>query len=241
MKKKLLSLALASAMVLSINTTAFAADTTVEAPVASPVAADAPAGLTAGSYAASVDVTTKVKTPTIKITVPSAIEVGLNPYGLEYEIDSTKYTDQIANVEQEIVNESDVPVSIGATVSATVPAGSKATISSAEVKAAETKNAVFTYLEVAVPSTEGVVKFGDAYSSKATNQVVFAAKATTKTGLGTLKAGNSTAQTGKFKLFGSVAQNPTNAWTEDDKVDYTVVFAFVPQTAEAAPATTAAP
>lgn len=73
MKKKILSLAMAGALVLSAGSVVSAADTTINAP-------------TDGTYSSSVEATGEMKTPTINITLSDTTgkKVGLNPYGLEY-------------------------------------------------------------------------------------------------------------------------------------------------------------
>jgi hypothetical protein len=229
MKKKILSLALASAMALSLSTTAFAADTTT---ISSPEPSD-------GSYGASVEVTSDIKTPTISITVPGSTTVGLNPYKLEYEIDSAKYTDQIASVEQTITNASDVPVTVGATVSAKLGDNSTASLATKAVSATETKKSIFTYLEVKEKAKEDdEAAFASSYATSNTNQVVFAAKETTKTGLATLTADGGAACYAGFKVFGSMTATPTVAWNSNDTVAFTIKFTFNPQTA---PAATTAP
>jgi hypothetical protein len=225
MKKKILSLALASAMALSFSTTAFAADDTV---IQAPTATD-------GSYSAAVDVTTTVKTPTIKITVPSGSQVGLNPYKLSFTVgDADPSTDQVINIAQQIVNESDVPVSVGATIKATPNADGNAVLATAALTGKETTKSVFAYLDI----EEGEVEDDafPAYSKTAANQIIFGKTATTKTGLITLGVGNTTPTKASFKVCGAMATTPKVAWSDDDTVDFDITFTFDPQTAPAAAA-----
>lgn len=72
MKKKVISLTLATALVLGGEFSTFAADSVVSTP-----------DTETGAYKADVTVTTETKTPTIKITVPTDAKITLNTYGLK--------------------------------------------------------------------------------------------------------------------------------------------------------------
>lgn len=214
MKKKLLTLALAGVLALSSSTMALAADKVVENP-------------TDGVYSATVDVTTETTVPTIKVTVPGELTVGINPYKLEYAIGGENYTDSIANVEQSIKNESTVAVSISATAGAT--AKGEAVLATTALKGTETTKSIFAYLEMKEKADEDTpATFATAYDTKATNQVVFTAKATTKKDMVTLAAGDSTATYAGFKIFGGVAAKPAKPWTSTDGVDLSLVFTIDP-------------
>lgn len=224
MKKKILTLALAGALVLSANSVAYAADTEITAP-------------TDGAYSSSINVSADVKVPTIKITLSdtSSKKVGLNPYGLKYEVvPDTEVTDAIANVEETITNESNVAISVNATTKATTK-GDDVILATSMLKGTETTKSVFAYLELegGKENADTPVLTTSTYDSKAANQLVFGAKATTKTNMVTLAAGDSAATYAGYKIFGGVASKPAKAWAETDGLDLNITFSFEPVIASA--------
>lgn len=218
-KKRLMALTLAAAMTLSVGTAAFAADTTVDAPDSE-----------TGAYKADVTVDSEVKVPTIKITVPGSTKVAINPYKMEYELeDSTTVTDALANPVQYIKNESDVAIAVSTTTSALAAEGSDVVLSTSALKGTETTKSVFAYLELKTAAdTSSAVEFSTEYNSKATDQIVFGTKATTKTKMLTLDAGDSSPTYAAYKVLGQVASNPAKAWTESDKLNMSLTFNFAP-------------
>ena len=222
-KKKLASMVLASAMVLSMNAVAFAADTTIQTPNSD-----------TGAYSSDVTIDSEVKTPTIRITVPGSTKVAINPYKMSYSLGESKTsTDVLANPIQYIKNESDVAVSVSATTSAKPTDGGNAVIAAAALKGTETTKSVFAYLELkeAANNTDAVT-FLDKYDAKEPTQLVFGTKATTKANMLKLAAGNTAATYAAFKVLGDVAATPSKAWTDADKIDLSLTFNFVPSVTE---------
>lgn len=218
MKKKLLTLALAGVLALSSSSMALAADTVVEEPGAD------------STYSATVDVTTDTKVPVIKVTVPGELTVGINPYKLAYEISGDEYTDSLANVEQTITNESDVAISISATVKAETVG--EAVLATSALKGTETTKSIFAYLEIKEKADANPgAAFATAYDSKATNQIAFTAKDTTKKDMVELAAKATDPTYAGFKIFGDVAAKPAKAWTSGDKLNMTLVFTIDPKAA----------
>ncbi len=230
MKKKLLSVLLAGAMVCGMSTVVFADDTEVD---------------TAGdTYSSTLSVTGTTNTPTIKITAPTTGSVVVNPYKLKCTLGEQQVSDQIVSATQYIVNESNVPIKVDVTVSATT-AGNAALATAAPTEKITT-NSVFMYLQVVTEGVNVTVEGGNVseksggtfteYSAKSTDAVVLASgKSTTKSGIATLGAATYTDDTltdatgCAFRFGGSAATNPTKAWTSNDTVSPTVVFSFVPQ------------
>ena len=97
MKKRLLTLVLATTMVMSMSISAFAA--TID---------------DAGDLADQEVVVgeSTVKEPTVKITVPTSTSIILNPYKISFEQNGAIVNNQVVSVPQVIVNESDVPVAV---------------------------------------------------------------------------------------------------------------------------------
>lgn len=220
MKRKFLAAMLSLSMVLGTGVTAFAADTVVEN-------AD-----NEGVYGAEISGTSGIEVPTIKVTVPATLgEVGLNPYGMTYTVDSTDYTDKIVSIANEIINESNVAIGVNvSSMAAEVPTDSGVIFSAADLKGTETTKSVFMYLEMVKDGD----KFADAYSKTATNQLLVSIKAASKDSMVVLAAGDTTATKAQFKFAGKVAEKPAKAWNKKDVFTVKVKFTFTPQVVEAA-------
>jgi hypothetical protein len=255
--KKVLSLALASAMSASLMAPAFAAD-----------------GNTTEVSATYQDVK-------IAVTVPSTGEVYINPYGLPVEIGTgsngaVKSTagDQIVTKPLYIANDgADTDLEVGVSVTTTLGKGtmSLATAAIAD-KATETKKTAFVYFEIAKDTTlsgeKGTAvtdaKIVDAYKAVTwqqaygdTNKTQLLLKAgatqtqsdtsialTKATAAATEAKGNvgdndyqaatpvkyAAGSIAFFRLAGTVAQAPKDAWTEKDTFTTTIAFTFVPKT-----------
>jgi hypothetical protein len=148
--KKLMSLAMAGVMTLSLAVPAFASD--------------------GGQQASSTDSKTNTETEVkatyteipIAVTVPKSGTASVNPYGLPVKVasaDSTK-TDPVATIKSQqitsqplyITNDGDTDLSVGATVTTTTT-GNLQLVSAAPSKTATEKQA-FVYLEMKAATTE---------------------------------------------------------------------------------------
>jgi hypothetical protein len=133
--KKIGSLALAGVMAASLSIPAFASSTNQQTQV-NAVYTDIP----------------------IAVTVPQAGTAAINPYGLPYEVKDKTNTnvlgkiigEQISSQPMYISNDgTDVDLSVGATVSAEIPSGSKMTFATASTANSKvTTKQAFVYLEV---------------------------------------------------------------------------------------------
>lgn len=215
--KKVLSLVLALALVLTLAAPAFATPN-VSAPDA-----------TTGLYGAENNITGSTEAPTIAVTIPTTGSVTVNPYKMTVSIDSTNYTDQIISAPQFIKNESDVDIAIDVTTTGEVAQGSEAVFATNNVGSTVTTKSVFLYFEI-MAATDGSTAptWGTAYDSKAANMVAVAAKATTKKDVIKMGAGDSTETYAAFHLAGNAATNPTKAWTSNDKVNVKIAFTVRP-------------
>ena len=215
MKKKIISLALATAMVMggamSVSATEITSDTE-------------------GIYSSDVTMATDVKVPEIKITVPTENSITLNPYGIAVGDDNK--TDKIvmngtAEDNFTIKNESNVQIGVNATAKAT--ANGDAVLATAALKGTETTKSVFLYLEVKTGA-----EYAAKYDTKATNQLAFAAKGATKENIVTLAAGDSSATSCEYAILGDCSSTPEKAWTADDNVTLELTWSFTPQLAKPA-------
>jgi len=92
MKKRLVAIALAMVMTMGMSATVFAD----------------PIETTSGSQ--NVSGQAEVKTPVIKVTVPTSFEITVNPYSIPVKLDGKEVNDEILNPVSYIASYSDVPV-----------------------------------------------------------------------------------------------------------------------------------
>ena len=214
MNKRFVAGMLSSAFVLSLGMSAFAADT---------------ATLDGTEWTSDVEVTVTTEVPTIKVTLPTTADITINPYKMEVEVDSETYSDSIISPEYTIKNESDCGVKITATASAA--AAGEAVIATAALKGTETTKSIFLYIDAAYEGTA----YGEAYNSKAVNQLAITTKEASKT-IMELAAGADAATEGTYMIKGDAASAPATPWTATDTATVTLSFKIDPvAVAEATP------
>lgn len=215
MKKKLLSMVLAGALVLSAGSVSQAADNSK-----------------------TFDVTGTYTEPTITVTLSNAsTQLAINPYGLTQAVTGIVVGDdlqkeQLVNKVETITNASNVALAVNAKVSATPSGNLKLATAAFKDRLSEKTNSIFAYLHMEKGAAAAAIAAGTtatAYDSKAGNQVVFGTKETTKKGLVTLDSASGTDKVASFKILGDVAPNPTTPWSTGDKVDFNIVFDFEPR------------
>lgn len=221
--KKLFSATMAAAMALSLAIPASAA-----AVAASYATTNVSTANSKGLYSSDVNVGGDTKIPSVKVTVPTAGGIAVNPYKLKYEIDGSNYTEQIVSLPQYITNESDVPVSITATVTGAIPDNSKATfVTSAPTEKITTK-AVYMYFEC-LPTKDDSTAPTWATSYDKAKHILLNLTGTTLKNFVTMDAKDGTNAYAAYHFVGSVATNPSEAWASTDIVNATIAFTFTPQ------------
>lgn len=252
MKKKLLSLVMAVAMVLSLAVPAFAAnyweystDTSKQDKAEQKVVFDA-----------------KTFTPTIKLTLPdtsTAIPMVLNPYRIEYTgnigtesakingqvVSAANWNDQIICPIYAIQNETNAKLNVKAKTETTV-AGEVTLATTNHVSLSDTAKTAMINLVVkktsvdsswmsnssyAIDTASAMGKL-DAYDS-ANNTVIKLAATTNDVQVATLKNASIEPDGTKmnyllFQFDGELTRNSTKAWTASDKIKTTITFTFTP-------------
>lgn len=218
MKKRLLALVLAGVMTFGASLTAFAAD----------------ASVTDTTTETTVTGSGAINVPTIKVTVPTAFDVVLNPFQIAYEdADGNTQKTQIVTVPQLITNESNVAVAVNVKEFKATPSTGVTLLPKAVGKA--TDKSVYLYLDMVASSTDnaaaakftgsGLVPTDDSGDGSSRDAVVI------------LAAGNEAATYAAFKLGGDMVVNPVDTdgtatpWVAADKVDVTFKLTFTPQMA----------
>ena len=234
MKKRLFALFMACVMTMALAVTAFAA------------ADDGSVTGGADGFDANVEATVTPKDPIIKVTVPTTVDVFLNPYNLKVDVSedgdgSETSSDPVVTVTQFLISESNVALAVSATVSGVVDVDSGLKlVDTAPTTYDEDKNA-YLYLQVVAAGAydSGESKFAAPSDwgtfNMSTNPVVGTEEVTVEnmytipaaefeTDLTTVKTPTAAA----FRLFGAVAPSPTTPWTAADSVTVTIVFTFTP-------------
>lgn len=189
--------------------------------------------------------------PTITVTMPTGVVLGLNPYKMKYN-GTTAFLknekgkqDQIISPIAIIENKSDVKLSVNVAVTATATDGisfkqtADAAKTSAEnvdktvyltVKIGEAADKTGTAFKGTAPTAAVLTDDGEAfYGNDGANDITADAAAD-----GKMKAIEIEATDGKtanyigFKFEGSAAEAPATAWDSNDKIDVSLVFTFNP-------------
>lgn len=221
--KKMTALALAVVMCLSLAATAFAVD------------------VTDATKAANVKVTGTTTVPTIKIEVPAAAAVVLNPYAMKLNADLSGAVDSASGTEQSkvispvyaIKNMSNIDIKVGVTATGTATgvtfsSSSVATLANKEkkafvqlvMKAVEDGDAATATLD---PENDKVLVLSTtAVTLKAEDQLTLVAG----DGENVASSGNSDLV---FQFQGDTSATPTIPWTNKDVVGANLAFTFAPQ------------
>jgi hypothetical protein len=250
--KKVMSLAMASAMIASMAVPAFAEGETESTASNNTIKID-------GAYQAV----------TINVDVPTTGEVVINPYALPVSIGKNaddkdvKVSAQIVTKPLTIKNKTDVALDINVSATATVAGALTLATSPIADVTTDTKNDAFIYLAIETTTLsgeptadalgEGAINaaYGKqtwtAYAAENTPANVLALKAgttaVTKSGMGTLAAATMD-DDGAFKeynegsvafvgLSGQCAQTPKTAWTAADGLTANIAFTFTPHVEKA--------
>ncbi len=232
MKKKLLTLVLAAAMVMGLGITASAAPTVSGGDLVN-AGAD-------GSYSKELTGTATMQVPTIKVTGPATLgDILMNPYQITVSSGDESVNDSIISPVIKVESKSNVPLAVGVSGSATIETGSKITFSTSPLSGDETKNVVFAYLEIAneKEGESGTPDFTAEYNNNSkkgavTKGIVLStreAKTDAENPLILPVGTEDTPSAMYFQVKGSLASTPTQPWTEADKFTAKVKFTFAPQ------------
>jgi len=206
--KKLLSLILALAMVLSLAVPAFADNT-------------------ATATTQNVAITGSTTSGAVNITVPAAGAVMLNPYQLKVTVSGVSSYHQIYSAPVACKNKSTFALSVDAVVVGTPTTG--VSLVGAAPALTVTEKQVFLYAEFGV-NESGTVQptWQTTYNAKNANQVLAAATpGTTKAGVASLPATDGTDSGANYlwyKFDGAATKKPETAWATSDKVDASIAL-----------------
>lgn len=183
----------------------------------------------------STEIEGKTRLPVINVTVPSSVNVMINPYEMPVSVNNGLYTDQIICSPAYLVSRSDVPLRVDVKVTGRVYDGSDLHLVSTPTNGTGTDKNAFIYFEM-VKSSElywGDVAWESGYANKPNQLLVTEGTSTSKQGVTILPVlgewglvpDNGYAW---FRLAGDAVRNPTSEWNSGDGISVAVAFTFTP-------------
>ncbi len=241
--KRIISLLMAAAMTLSVGVSAYATSTDVNITTSDKL-----------STGGTVKVTGETNVGVVKVTVPTAGKLVINPYSLNYNVgDTTIKTDQVIYPTQYITSNSTASLDVTATV-AGLPSNNAKLVAEpfnpvAQHTAGEkVPNNLFLVMQTqdvaaggtpTEPTWDAIDKDTDITQGDFVDDgngyfhaLVVSARGTA-TKVGKLAASADTTDDTKqtyvaFRLAGVAEKNPSTPWTDKDKVNATIAFTFAP-------------
>ena len=188
----------------------------------------------AASNQRSTEITTTTKMPTINVTVPSKGSVVINPLSLPVSISGEESTDQIVCTPRQLINKSDVSLSVDITVTGANKEGSELELASSPTNGAGTAKKAFIYFEIHQADTDDVDHAEwDAGYDASKHILVLDGVPQSKTEVLTLPAKTLDGEIAPggyapFRLSGDAVRSPENAWKKADGVNVVIAFTFTP-------------
>jgi len=234
--KKLLSLAVAGAMILAMSVPAFAFDNNTsnsDTSSGSGSESSEPETVEGGiAYASEIQV------PTIDIDVPTTGAVMLNPYRLGFKIGSDDHDEAFYSAPVVATNKSDCKVDVAVSAKASVE-GDVVITEVGDVQSTSDPGPKNVHIDLVVNTVTGTD--ATTVAAQGGKTIAFNAK-DTDYGFGTesyddatpitLNPGNEDANYLGFQLTGTINNNTEEVWASTDKVSVAIVLTFTPQPAK---------
>jgi hypothetical protein len=194
--------------------------------------------LTMNASAASNKYTTKITSEcpipsvTIDVVVPSSEKVYVNPSKVSVKLGGSISDAQIVTEVGYIENRSVVPVSVSASVSASVKSGSSMKFSSTSTKGSDsTAKLAFVFFQMqAVSDPESSITWDQTYDES--KHILLSTSTKSKTNFLTLAKydaedeDDTSNRFGAFMMSGDCVTMPKSAWTTKDGFTANIVFTF---------------
>ena len=153
----------------------------------------------------------------IKVNVPAAGQIVINPYGLPVKIGDETSMEQIASETLTMINEGETPVVVSASAVGSVSERSSLTYAAQPPQESGAKE-IFLYAEFQKEDDSWLGSY-----TGADNQVLISEQISAPKEVLTLGAGTSQ---GVFRLFGAATVSPADPWCSDDVISVTLTFTF---------------
>jgi hypothetical protein len=164
---------------------------------------------------------------TISVSVPANAQALVNPYRLQVTMDGKISDAQILCEPMYLDNQSEVPVSVSASVTGVINEGSDMEFYYKTTRKLKDKSA-FVYFELQAVADPDDVTWGTSYNSR--KNIVVSEDTEELEDIVTLGAATQDNHYGAFRLTGDCVANPTDdPWTEEDGFTAEIVFTFKAQ------------
>lgn len=163
--------------------------------------------------------------PEIRVTVPSAMDVMINPYRIPVVVQDKQVGDQIISDPVALKNESEVPLKVSVSIQTVIRDGSDMRLRSESTLNQDlTSKFAFVYFEIQAVSDPENVTWDEKYDEEK-HQVIRAGTRARKD-MVTLGAEGKPLSYGAFRLAGDCVAAPRSPWTEADGIDVSIAFTF---------------
>ena len=181
------------------------------------------------------EITADCRLPVIQVTVPTYASVYINPLELPVDVGSgRKDRGQILCTPACIANESEVPLAVDLTVTASVKPESTMTLALSPTGGEGAEKRAFIYFEIQQSNTDNDRRVGwDPEYDASKHIVIQDGMSVRKQDVMTLppmtpKGNVADGGYAPFRLTGDAVREPTDEWTEADGINVTVAFTFTP-------------
>lgn len=172
--------------------------------------------------------TAKCTLPEIRVTVPTSASVIINPTNVPINVGGSVSTDGVISSPSYILNESEVPVRVNVTTSATIGKKSDMRLVMESTKGQDLiTKCVFMYLEMQVTDSPGQTVSWDSEYDEDKHLLIRTAMVTRSDYI-TLGADGQGGSCGNFRLTGDCVAQPLSPWTTKDTISVKAVFSFKP-------------
>ena len=204
-KKKLLFLLMALLMLASLVSPASAAET--------------------GNRASTEIEAVCSRLPEIRVTVPPAMDVLINPYKIPVVVQDKQVGDQIISDPVALKNEGEVPLKVSVSIETVIKEGSDMRLLSESTLGQEmTSKRAFIYFEIQAADDPDAVAWDEKYSDE--KHLVIRPGTKIRKDIVTLGADGQPLSYGAFRLTGDCVEAPRSPWTEADGIDVSIAFTF---------------
>jgi hypothetical protein len=237
--KKLLSLAVAGAMILAMSVPAFAfgGGDDSSGSSSSSSSSSSSGSSTVETVEGGIAYASEIQVPTVDIDVPTTGAVMLNPYRLAFKIGSDDHDEAFFSAPVVATNKSDCKVDVAVSAKASVE-GDVVITESNDVATSE-PGAKNVHIDLVVNTVTGTD--ATTVAAQGGKTIAFNAK-DTDYGFGTesdddatpitLNPGKEDANYLGFQLTGKINNNVSEVWASTDKVSVAIVLTFTPKPAQ---------
>lgn len=162
----------------------------------------------------------------IDVDIPGTGQMVINPHRLRVDLGGFWAQDQVYNSRQILTNHSSVPIKVSASATVDTSQSGGVSVANGPVAADERDKLAYFYVEFQnMTSGTAEPQWSGEYTG-AENQVLAASSGAQAKDVLDVEAGSESPTYAAYRVFGSLSENPDNAWRYGDKLSVTVSFTF---------------